>query len=155
MKNKTKRIVSAICALAMCAAIVPAAAFAAGGEEAGGESVSFSYTDSVKTVTMNIQFKDGDEVIAGGDYTVPADVKVQNYSVLEQYVPEGYKMTTSGDFMAEEGGKLVVNIEKIITMNIQFKDGDEVVAGGDYTVPAGVQNYSVLEQLRRSAPTSP
>ena len=146
MKNKTKRIVSAICALAMCAAIVPAAAFAAGGEEAGGESVSFSYTDSVKTVTMNIQFKDGDEVIAGGDYTVPADVKVQNYSVLEQYVPEGYKMTTSGDFMAEEGGKLVVNIEKIITMNIQFKDGDEVVAGGDYTVPAGVQNYSVLEQ---------
>ena len=39
-------------------------------------------------VTMNIQFKDGDEVIAGGDYTVPGG---QNYSVLEQYVPEGYK----------------------------------------------------------------
>ncbi len=98
-------------------------------------------------VTMNIQFKAGDEVIAGGDYTVPAGV--QNYSVLEQYVPEGYKMTTSGDFYAEAGGKLVVNIEKIatdVTMNIQFKDGDEVVAGGDYTVPAGVQNYSVLTQ---------
>ncbi len=102
-------------------------------------------------VTMNIQFKDGDEVVAGGDYTVPAGV--QNYSVLEQYVPEGYKMTTSGDFYAEDGGKLVVNVEKDgaeeeteVTMNIQFKDGDEVVAGGDYTVPAGVQNYSVLEQ---------
>ena len=100
-----------------------------------------------KDVTMNIQFKDGDEVVAGGDYTVPAGV--QNYSILEQYVPEGYKMTTTGDFMADKGAKLVVNIEKInkdVTMNIQFKDGDEVVAGGDYTVPAGVQNYSILEQ---------
>ena len=98
-------------------------------------------------VTMNIQFKDGDEVIAGGDYFVPEGV--QNYSVLEKYVPTGYKMTVSGDFMAEDGGKLVVNIEKIsteVTMNIQFKDGDKVVAGGDYTVPSGVQNYSVLEQ---------
>ena len=96
---------------------------------------------------MNIQFKDGDEVIAGGDYTVPAGV--QNYSVLEKYVPEGYKMTVSGDFYAEDSGKLVVNIEKItetVTMNIQFKDGDEVIAGGDYTVPGGVQNYSVLEK---------
>src|SRR5699024_1404760 len=98
-------------------------------------------------VTVNVQFKAGDEVIAGGDYTVPEGV--QNYSILEQYVPEGYKMTTSGDFYAEKGGKLVVNIEKItsdVTMNIQFKAGDEVVAGGDYTVPKGVQNYSVLQQ---------
>ena len=100
-----------------------------------------------ETVTMNIQFKDGDEVVAGGDYTVPAGV--QNYSVLEQYVPTGYKMTASGDFYAEAGAHLEVNVEKVstdVTMNIQFKDGDEVVAGGDYTVPSGVQNYSVLEQ---------
>ena len=99
------------------------------------------------TVTMNIQFKAGDEVIAGGDYTVPAGV--QNYTVLQEYVPEGYEMTTTGDFMAEEGGKLVVNIEKIsttVTMNIQFKAGDEVIAGGDYFVPAGVQNYAILQQ---------
>ena len=98
-------------------------------------------------VTMNIVFKAGNEVIAGGDYTVPAGV--QNYSVLEQYVPEGYEMTVSGDFTASEGGKLEVGIQKIstdVTMNIVFKAGNEVVAGGDYTVPAGVQNYSVLEQ---------
>ena len=98
-------------------------------------------------VTMNIQFKDGDEVVAGGDYTVPAGV--QNYAVLEQYVPEGYKMTVSGDFWAEEGGKLTVNVEKIVKtviMNIAFKDGDEVIAGGDYFLPEGVQNYSILEQ---------
>ena len=100
-------------------------------------------------VSVNVQFMCGDEAIAGGDYFVPGGV--QNYSVLEQYVPKGYKMTTSGDFYAEDGGKLVVNVEKDgaeeeteVTMNIQFKDGDEVVAGGDYTVPAGVQNYSVL-----------
>ena len=98
-------------------------------------------------VTMNIQFKDGDEVVAGGDYFVPAGV--QNYAVLEQYVPEGYKMTPSGDFYAEEGGKLTVNVEKIVNtviMNIAFKDGDEVIAGGDYFLPEGVQNYSILEQ---------
>ena len=98
-------------------------------------------------VTMNIIFKAGNEVIAGGDYIVPAGV--QNYSVLEQYVPEGYEMTVSGDFTASEGGKLEVGIQKIstdVTMNIVFKAGNEVVAGGDYTVPAGVQNYSVLEQ---------
>ena len=106
-----------------------------------------SVVQAEESVTMNIQFKDGAEAVAGGDYTVPAGV--QNYSVLTQYVPAGYRMTTSGDFYAEDGGKLVVNIEKIatdVTMNIQFKDGDEVVAGGDYTVPAGVQNYSVLTQ---------
>ena len=100
-----------------------------------------------ETVTMNIQFKDGDEVVAGGDYFVPAGV--QNYAVLEQYVPEGYKMTISGDFYAEEGGKLTVNVEKIVKtviMNIAFKDGDEVIAGGDYFLPEGVQNYSILEQ---------
>ena len=100
-----------------------------------------------ETVTMNIQFKDGDEFIAGGDYFVPAGV--QNYAVLEQYVPEGYKMTISGDFYAEEGGKLTVNVEKIVKtviMNIAFKDGDEVIAGGDYFLPEGVQNYSILEQ---------
>ena len=103
--------------------------------------------EATESVTMNIQFMDGDEVVAGGDYTVPAGV--QNYSVLEQYVPAGYKMTVSGDFTAEDGGHLEVSVEKIstdVTMNIQFKDGDEVVAGGDYTVPAGIQNYSVLQQ---------
>ena len=101
-----------------------------------------------ETVTMNIQFKDGDEVVGGGDYFVPAGV--QNYAVLEQYVPEGYKMTVSGDFMAEEGGKLTVNVEKIVNtviMGIRFvtRDG-ELVAGGDYFLPEGVQNYSILEQ---------
>ena len=106
--------------------------------------------ETAETVTMNIQFMDGDEVVAGGDYTVPAGV--QNYSVLEQYVPAGYKMITSGDFYAAKGGKEVVRIEKVstdVTMNIQFKDGDEVVAGGDYTVPAGVQTTLCWNSMYR------
>ena len=103
-----------------------------------------------EAVIMNIQFKCGDEVIAGGDYFVPAGV--QNYSVLEQYVPTGYRMTVSGDFMAEQNGKLEIGVEKVmadtdVIMNIAFKTADGTfVAGGDYFVPAGVQNYSVLEQ---------
>ena len=101
-----------------------------------------------ETVTMNIQFKDGDEVVAGGDYTVPAGV--QNYAVLEQYVPEGYEIAEFGDFWAEDGGKLKVRVEKIVNtviMGIRFvtRDG-EFVAGGDYFLPEGVQNYSILEQ---------
>ena len=114
---------------------------------AAGEDIEVNVEKISTDVTMNIQFKDGDEVVAGGDYSVPAGV--QNYSVLAQYVPEGYQMTVGGDFTAAEGARLVVNVEKIstdVTMNIQFKDGDKVVAGGDYTVPEGVQNYSVLEQ---------
>ncbi|HIZ07981.1 MAG TPA: hypothetical protein IAA08_08605, partial [Candidatus Eubacterium avistercoris] len=98
-------------------------------------------------VIMNIVFKDGDEAVGGGDYSVPEGIN--NYSVLEKYVPEGYKMTVSGDFTAKEGGHLEVNVEKIQTdviMNIVFKDGDKTVGGGDYFVPEGVNNYSVLEQ---------
>ncbi len=111
------------------------------------ENVQEASEQAQETVTMKLSFKNGDEVIAGGDYTVPSGVN--NYSVLEQYVPKGYKMTTSGDFYAEDGGSLVVNIEKIqtdVSVNISFKDGDEEIAGGDYTVPSGVNNYSVLEQ---------
>ena len=173
--KKFRRLLAGLLAVLMLSVCIPAMAFADPTDETP------NVVESNETGTMNIQFKDGDEVIAGGDYTVPTGL--QNYSVLEKYVPEGYKMTVSGDFYAEDGGKLVVNIEKIstdVTMNIQFKAGDEVVAGGDYTVPAGVQNYSVLEQyvpegyqmtvsgdfyaedggklvvnMRRSAPTSP
>ena len=98
------------------------------------------------TGIMNVRFMEGETFVSGGDYTLP--LGVQNYSVLNQYVPEGYKMTVSGDFMVTEGGKIEVPVEKIsntVIMNIRFMDGETFVAGGDYTVPAGVQNYSVLK----------
>ena len=100
-------------------------------------------------VIMNIRFMDGDTFVAGGDYTLPAGV--QNYNVLGKYVPEGYIMEVSGDFMVTAGGKLDVPVKKIenaVIMNIRFVDNttSEFVAGGDYFLPAGVQNYNVLTQ---------
>ena len=124
-----------------------------------GDEVSLYVTkkeDPDTDIIMNVQFYEDteDNVIAGGDYFVPAGV--QNYSVLDQYVPEGYKIAVSGDFFAEEGATLKVRVEKDeteeptedIIMNIQFYEDteDNVIAGGDYFVPAGVQNYSVLDQ---------
>ena len=105
-------------------------------------------------VIMNIQFWDNDsgEVVAGGDYFVPVDEDgIQNYSILQQYVPEGYEMLTGGDFFVVEGGHLDVTVQKIqrdVIMNIRFVTRDGTfVAGGDYFLPEGVQNLSILEDL--------
>ena len=146
-----KRILSALLTSCMVLTLLPVSALAAPANETGAQfSNTATSEQEQKEIIMNIQFKCGDEVIAGGDYFVPAGV--QNYSVLEQYVPTGYRMTVSGDFMAEQNGKLEIGVEKVmadtdVIMNIAFKTADGTfVAGGDYFVPAGVQNYSVLEQ---------
>ena len=98
-------------------------------------------------VIMNVVFVYNDESVGGGDYFLPEGV--QNYSILEQYVPEGYEMTVSGDFMVEENGSIKVSVEPIVSdviMNVVFVYNDESVGGGDYFLPEGVQNYSILEQ---------
>ena len=100
------------------------------------------------TVIMNIRFMDGDTFVAGGDYFLPEGV--QNYSVLEQYLPDGYKLSVSGDFMVTADGQKDVPVEKSVKdviMNIRFMDGDTFVSGGDYFLPEGVQNYSILNDL--------
>ena len=104
-------------------------------------------------VIMNIQFwdNDSDEVVAGGDYFVPVDEDgIQNYSILQQYVPEGYEMLTGGDFFVVEGGHLDVTVQKIqrdVIMNIRFVLADGTfIAGGDYFLPEGIQNMSILVQ---------
>ena len=113
-----------------------------------GESIEVRVEKIAEDIIMNISFKDGEEVVGGGDYFVPAGV--QNYSVLEQYVPEGYRMTVSGDFMAEAGAHLDVSVEKTekdVIMNIRFVTADGTfVSGGDYFLPEGIQNFSILEQ---------
>ena len=101
------------------------------------------------TGIMNIRFMDGETFVAGGDYFLP--LGVQNYAVLAQYVPEGYRMCVAGDFMVTDGGKLDVPVEKIPTtgiMNIRFveQSSDTFIAGGDYMLPLGVQNYSILNE---------
>ena len=111
--------------------------------------VTVKANETQKDVIMKVQFVDETgTVVGGGDYFLPEGV--QNYSVLSQYVPVGYQMTTTGDFMVEDGGSIQVNVEKIqkdVILNVQFVDENgTVVAGGDYFVPEGINNYSILEQ---------
>ena len=71
-------------------------------------------------------------------------------SILEQYVPEGYKMMESGDFFVTEGGQEDITVEKInkdVIMKIRFVLADGTfIAGGDYFLPEGIQNMSILEE---------
>ena len=61
---------------------------------------------------MNIRFVLADGTfIAGGDYFLPEGI--QNMSILEQYVPAGYKMMESGDFFVTKGGQEDITVEKI------------------------------------------
>lgn len=97
-------------------------------------------------VVMNIQFKDGETTVLGGDFRVPAGV--QKYSVLNEYVPKGYILTQTGDFTAAADAKLTVSVRKYpgaVPVNVRFMDGDKVVGEGKYNLPEGVQKYSVLE----------
>lgn len=98
-------------------------------------------------VIMNLQFKDGDTVVGGGDFRVPAGV--QKYSVLSDFVPQGYVLTQTGDFTAAAGTHLTVSVRKYpaeVVVSLRFLDGEKVVAAGDYFVTEGVQNYRVLER---------
>src|SRR5699024_7750464 len=98
---------------------------------------------------MNIRFVLADGTfVAGGDYFLPEGI--QNMSILEKYVPEGYKMMESGDFTVTAGGQEDITVEKIskdVIMNIRFVLADGTfIAGGDYFLPEGIQNMSILEQ---------
>lgn len=71
MKNKAKRIVSAICALAMCAAMLPAAAFAEG--DAVPETTAASTTETVGTESDAFDSDDVIAVLAGSEITLQGD----------------------------------------------------------------------------------
>ena len=101
------------------------------------------------TVIMTIRFVLADGTfVGGGDYFLPEGV--QNLSILEQYVPVGYEMAETGDFMVTDGGSRDVRVEKLddtVIMNIRFVLADGTfIAGGDYFLPEGIQNMSILEQ---------
>lgn len=117
MKNETKRSVTAVLlAAAMLLSTQGVTAFADTDKNEpviGASRAMMAMSVKSETVVMNIRFMDGDTFVAGGDYTLPEGV--QNYSILTQYVPEGYRMTVSGDFMVTAGGKLDVPVEKIST----------------------------------------
>ena len=115
--------------------------------EGGQEDITVEKIN--KDVIMKIRFVLADGTfIAGGDYFLPEGI--QNMSILEEYLPEGYKMMESGDFTVTAGGQEDITVEKInkdVIMNIRFVTVDgEFVAGGDYFLPEGIQNFEILEQ---------
>lgn len=111
--------------------------------------VTVKVNETRKDVIMKVQFVDENgTVVAGGDYFVPEGIN--NYSILEQYLPAGYEMTVSGDFNTANG-PLTVSVKKIVTsktINVVFFDeAGNNLGGGDYIVDPdgdGVANYSEL-----------
>ncbi len=125
-----KKLMSVLVALCMVLAMLPMAAFATG------------------DVIMKIQFVCDDEVVSAGDYFVPAGV--QNYSVLEKYVPEGYELAVSGDFYAEADKSMEVRVDEIITtvtIGVNYWDvvNNKQAAEGEVVVDAGADNVNMTE----------
>ena len=109
-------------------------------------------TEAVASSVVKVQFVDvAGTVVAGGDYFVDADGD-GIFKVNELPVPEGYKAETCGDFFTKDYADTVlkVTVDKIAKasiINVQFVDGNKVVAGGDYFVDAdgdGIFNLSEL-----------
>ena len=121
--------------------------------ETVGDFSTKDYADTALQVTVDkiakasvvkAQFVDAaGTVVAGGDGV---------FNVSELPVPEGYKAETVGDFFTKDYADtaLQVTVDKIAKasiINVQFMDGNKVVAGGDYFVDAdgdGIFNLSEL-----------
>ena len=114
--------------------------------------VTVKANETQKDVIMKVQFVDETgTVVGGGDYFVPEGIN--NYSILEQYLPAGYEMTVSGDFNTANG-PLTVSVKKIVTsktINVVFLDkAGNNLGGEDYYIDAdgdGIANYSELTLL--------
>ena len=116
------------------------------------EAPAGTETTTSKASVVKAQFVDAaGTVVAGGDYFVDADGDGV-FNVSELPVPEGYKAETGGDFFTKDYADtaLQVTVDKIAKasiINVQFMDGNKVVAGGDYFVDAdgdGIFNLSEL-----------
>ena len=116
------------------------------------EAPAGTETTTSKASVVKAQFVDAaGTVVAGGDYFVDADGDGV-FNVSELPVPEGYKAETVGDFFTKDYADtaLQVTVDKIAKasiINVQFMDGNKVVAGGDYFVDAdgdGIFNLSEL-----------
>ena len=117
MKNKTKRIVSAICALAMCAAIVPAAAFAAG--EAPVPDPIGVTDEATEIATVTVKFVDENNKSLGvDDKTVEATV--------------GDKLYESGELLSA-----VNSVDGYIFQNFSWSAAENAPESSDSTVASG------------------
>ena len=107
--------------------------------------------EETATVIASVQFIDADGNYAGGgDYFLPAGV--QNLSVLNEYVPEGYKLAEAGDFFVDANKDYEITLKKEVEgtiINVTFVDEEgNNLGGGDYFVDLdddGIANYSELQ----------
>ena len=116
----------------------------------GTTTLFVNVVPETETVVQNVVFMYNGQSVGGGDYFLTKGNN--NYSVLEQYVPEGYKMTPSGDFWADGTTTLFVNVEKVYNASIiklVFVDENgENVGGGDYFVDEdgdGIFNWKEVD----------
>ena len=131
--------------------------------ETVGDFFTKDYADTALQVTVdkiakasiiNVQFMDGNKVVAGGDYFVDADGD-GIFNLSELPVPEGYELSLAGDqFVKDYVGKttqLKVKAVKAATMKVVYKDqttqevvGEETLTGsrqdadGNYVFDAAV-----------------
>ena len=85
-------------------------------------------------VKVGVEFVNEDGIVVKGEWLYFTE-GTHSYSELESHVPDGYKISQSGDWSATEGAKISVNIVKKIenlevTLNVSFvtKDGEKVAS---------------------------
>ena len=108
-----KKFMRACLPAIMAAALtVSSVAPALAAESTGDEGVQTTSEQNSPSI-VKVQFVDGDgNTVGGGDYFVDVNEYGQfNLSQLEQYVPEGYVMTSGGDEFAN-GNLIRVSVVK-------------------------------------------
>ena len=128
MKNKAKRIVSAVCALAMCAAMLPAAAMA---EERVGE-ISTNETASVQVVDNNVKSENSTNAMT--DVMAMSDVSgdVVDDNLLEpgsHIIAIGAEVVLRGTVNDSDSNEWTVYADGGYDDN-----GIQIVSGGDTNV---------------------
>ncbi|WP_277257769.1 LPXTG cell wall anchor domain-containing protein [Merdimonas faecis] len=108
-----------------------------------------------ESTIVKVQFvNESGNVIAGGDYFVNAKDGNFNYADLLGVVPEGYKMTVSGDCSVADGtnGNIItIKVVSVATsvINVIFKDeAGNNLGGGDFFVDPdgdGIFNLSEIK----------
>ena len=106
-------------------------------------------------VIMNIRFVTVDgEFVAGGDYFLPEGI--QNFEILEQYLPEGFKLMEFGDFFVTDGGKEDVTVEEIkstIPVNVRYWDTvNNTQVGESFTITVDADATSVNTSTFKDIP---
>ena len=107
-------------------------------------------------VKVGVEFVNEDGIVVKGEWLYFTE-GTHNYSELESHVPDGYKISQSGDWSATEGAKISVNIVKKeeqkpekpaanVKVGVEFVNEDGIVVKGEWLYfTEGTHSYSELE----------